>query len=111
MSWGAHIRCMGAMCRIRCARPTMAFFSGSFSNSPSSSSGSVHQQAVVCISSSGSVTGPQPRFSWVSKRIFLNRVTMLLTSTSPRARTMLVPSPSDSNSSSTFRLVVRSASV
>ncbi len=110
MSWGAHIRYIGAMWRIRWESPISAFLRGSASYCDSSAVGSVHQVAVVCISNSGSVTGPQPRFSWVSNAIFLNTVTMDEVSTSPRARVM-GPSSSRSNSSSTFRLVVRSASV
>ena len=58
----------------------------------------------------GSVTGPQPRFSWVSSFIFLNSVTMLLTSTSPRWRT-IPPIGASSKSSSTLTLTVRLASV
>ena len=98
------------MLRIRFARPTSAVCNSSCEQEMDGVSGKLHQQAEVCISSSGSVTGPQPRFSCVSNLIFLNSVTMELSNTSPRARVSL-PLGRDSNSSSTFRLVERFASV
>ena len=67
--------------------------------------------AVVCISCSGMLIEPQPTFSWVWNLSFLNMVTFQATITSPRCRLPAGRSSASSKTSSTLRVMPRSASV